>query len=271
MYKELSQIVKAGPREGVKRFITLGSTLASGHLPEADGTHTFRVLSGANRGLWYRTRSPEQSFALGIYEPAVTNLMKDLTTPASTVYDIGGNTGWDTLAAAQKMGHDGQVYVFEPSAGNIPLLRSNISANGFDANVTLVEKAVGARTETLTFAQYPNCELVNHLVTPDIPAASDAVLSQMSVVSLDDFANENRLPDLIKIDIEGHEWSAIQGAKAVLDAAKPVVICEVRSDSWAMIQPFMQRLGYSSRLLGGKGRGLERGVDDALFTHPSQK
>jgi FkbM family methyltransferase len=270
MYKELSQIVKAGPRDGMKRLITLGATIASGHLPEADGTHTFKVLSGANRGLWFSTQSPEQSF-WGGYEPKVTNAINELTAPDSIFYDVGGNTGWDTLAAAQKMDNNGQVYVFEPSVGNIPLLKRNISANGFDANVTLVEKAVGARTEILTFAQYPNCELVNHLVTPDITAASDAVLSQMSVVSLDDFANENRLPDLIKIDIEGHEWPAIQGAQAVLDAAKPAVICEVRSDSWAMIQPFMQRLGYRSRLLGGKGRGLERGVDDALFTHPSRK
>lgn len=268
---EVSKIIKSSPRESVKRLITLTATLASGHLPEGDGTHTFRVLSGANNGLWFSTQSPEQSFALGTYEPAVTNLIEKLTTPVSVVYDVGGNTGWDTIDAAQKV-TEGHVYTFEPSQGNLPLLKRNIAANGFDNRVTVLEKAVGARSEILTFARYPKCELVNHVVTPENPAAFDALLYQMEIISLDDFVQlGNRLPDLIKIDIEGHEWPAIQGAQQVLDAAKPAVVCEVRTDTWAQIQPFMQRLGYHSRLLGGNGRGLKIGVDDALFTHPSRE
>ncbi|MBS4052328.1 MAG: FkbM family methyltransferase, partial [Methylomonas sp.] len=66
-----------------------------------------------------------------------------------TVVDIGGHIGSFTLAAAREA-REGKVYTFEPDALNFGMLKKNIELNRF-SNVTLVNQAIGARTEERVF------------------------------------------------------------------------------------------------------------------------
>lgn len=254
----------ARAKEGIKRSATRLAEIKSGQSPQ-DGIHTFKILRGANQGLWFSTMQPEQSFALGSYEPEVSHAIDSLVKPRSIFFDVGANVGWDTLIAAN---NGARVIAFEPGASNLPLLSDTIHRNGVDEQVKIEPIGIGEKTEVIQFAEYPNYGLVNHVITSENPAKPDAVISEINITSIDDYASaHNLIPNVIKIDIEGHEFAALKGAQKTFGTHKPSVICEVRPDNWEEIRTYMDSMGYDFRFLGGNGRGLATaGLDDALFT-----
>lgn len=248
----------------IKKGITLAATIGTGHLPD-NGTYKFRVLSGPNGGASFSTREPEQGFALGKYEKEVSEAIDKILRPGDVFFDVGANVGWDTLIASKKVGQSGIVISFEPGESNLQLLRKNI-ANNKRRNVHIQPKGVGANTSQLLFAEY-GYGLVNHVITPNTPAQPDAKITAIDIVSIDDFvAGEGIVPNLIKIDIEGHELDALKGAAHTLAEHRPIIICEVRNTNWGEIHDLVSGTGYDARFLGGGGRGLNTaGLDDVLL------
>lgn len=50
--------------------------------------------------------------------------------------------------------------------------------------------------------------------------------------TMDDYCKrKNIYPDLIKIDVEGHEWQVLWGARQTISLVKPTMIVEVWHDS----------------------------------------
>ena len=52
---------------------------------------------------------------------------------------------------------------------------------------------------------------------------------EIQMVALDEFAKEKKWSkiDVVKIDVEGHEFDTIKGCKEILKAIKPVFIIEI--------------------------------------------
>ena len=149
----------------------------------------------------------------GEHEPAEGQLLQQLVGSGQSVIDVGANIGYFTLLLAKLVGPRGHVFAFEPDPTNFALLKKNIAANAY-TNITAEQCAVSNSKEPLHLFL---CETNrgDHRVydsggsrhTIDVPS-----------VRLDQyFANTSHDLRVIKMDIQGAEWGALQGMSSLLE------------------------------------------------------
>ena len=133
--------------------------------------------------------------------------------------DIGANVGYYTLLAARLVGPSGMVYAFEPERSNFQLLVENITLNRY-RNVVPVEKAVSntcGRTELFLDPE----NFGAHSLSPQCCDTRSKPVT-VETVTLDNFLRRTHdmHVDVIKIDVQGAEGLALEGARQML-AANP--------------------------------------------------
>lgn len=177
------------------------------------------VLSGLNQGQKWTVGSSIHGCWLGGYELAKQTALKKFVKSGMTALDIGANTGFYTLAFSRLVGKDGQVWAFEPLAENVCHLLQHVKLNRL-RNVTVVQAAVGAQSSIVEFHIAQNNSMGS------IANGSEQILGgyKVPVVSLDALVQEQKIavPDLIKMDIEGTESLALEGAKMLLREHKTI-------------------------------------------------
>src|SRR5690606_8513827 len=113
------------------------------------------------------------------------------------------------------------VYAFEPHPVTYQLLQSNITLNHLQERVTAVPAALSNQNGILQFDDVPG-STVNRLIT-DQRVGRPVVPVQ--VIKGDDFCRERSVqPDVIKIDVEGHELPVLAGFEAVLPSTQIIFI-----------------------------------------------
>ncbi len=164
---------------------------------------------------------PGDQFALsvwGVWEAMITDLFKKEIKKGDVVLDIGANIGYYTLIAAKLVGENGRVYAFEPDPDYFDLLKKNVEINDYK-NVILVQKAVSDKTE---MKKLYFCKEEYRIY--DFPDANHKFI-EIDAIRLDDyFKNYEGKIDFIKMDIEGAELRAIQGAESLLEKNKNLKI-----------------------------------------------
>jgi FkbM family methyltransferase len=142
-------------------------------------------------------------------------------SPGDVVIDGGGCWSEVALVFASSVGPTGKVYSFEFVPENLAIGRTNLEANPSVADrVEIVEKALYERSNLrLPFNPYgPGSRLIG--------GASD---ENAETVSIDDFVAARGLNhvDVIKLDIEGSEITALRGARATIARFKPKLAISV--------------------------------------------
>ena len=134
------------------------------------------------------------------------------------VFDIGGCWGDTALYFAEKTGDRGKVYSFEFIPNNIAIHDINTSLNPQLKNhITLVSNPVSDKSgETIYFVDNGPGSRISH---NDFTGSSGSV----QTVSIDDYVENNGVTkvDFIKMDIEGAEPLALQGAVNTIRKFKP--------------------------------------------------
>ena len=135
-------------------------------------------------------------------------------------YDVGANIGFYSLLVAPVVR---AVHAFEPDPRNLGPLRANAATV---ANVHVVDRAVAATCETRFFDVSGGHE-TNHLASPGEPAA-EAGLLRVETVTLDAYRSAHPGPRVaaVKMDVEGYECEALDGAHALTDQERPVFLIE---------------------------------------------
>jgi FkbM family methyltransferase len=148
--------------------------------------------------------------------------------PGDVFLDAGSNLGVFSIFAALAVGPRGTVYAFEPEPVAHGRLLENIRLNHLD-NVTVFKSALsdacGNRSLSLD-----NAYGVNQ--SSRISEAGDSSKS-VETVDFDCLVDHQNLsiPTVVKMDIEGHEYSALQGMRRSLTDPKCVAIfCEVHPE-----------------------------------------
>lgn len=154
-------------------------------------------------------------------EHEVTLVYKALDSTPVLAIDIGGNKG-DYTAELRKSEPDLEIHTFEPSATNIQLLNSRFST---DERIVICPYAVSNTTQRASLFS-------------DSPGSTKASLTQrrldhfdiefetkeiVETLRFEDYWVErlNKRPiDFVKLDIEGHEMSALDGFGIALEAIK---------------------------------------------------
>ena len=165
------------------------------------------------------------------------------------VVDVGANVGHYTIRLSQLVGNAGRVLAFEPVPDTFELLAANLSFVGAH-NVTLFNLALSANTAVMPlFVPQFRSGLANFYcagLTSTSPWPYNAE-SEFNVfaVELDTLALPQRV-SLIKIDVEGHELSALRGMETLLRRDRPRLIVEGANEG---ICTFLRDLNYESMQL----------------------
>lgn len=157
----------------------------------------------------------------------IESLSTQVLRKGDRVLDIGAHYGYIATIFSAAVGNDGTVLAVEAAPHTVSRLRRQLVVSKRN-NVRVVSRAVGAcrevRTMRVSFDGQQNYQCVafgqpSHNVYPDF--LPEEILVQ--VTSMDDVAEDFQfhMPSLVKIDIEGGELPALQGASNLLQSINP--------------------------------------------------
>lgn len=162
------------------------------------------------------------------YEPHVENFIKNNVGPGDCVVDVGANIGYFSMLSASLVENKGKVYAFEPYSENVKMLHLSKEINHF-SQLEIIPMAASDQSGLCLFDNAGTNGFIRKMTHK-----ASRVLNSTPVymTSLDTILPEtlDRL-DLIKIDTEGAEFLAMQGAIETLQRFKPTVISEFAPDA----------------------------------------
>lgn len=161
-----------------------------------------------------------------VWEPLETDLFKSVLKPGMVVADVGANIGYYSLLAAQCVGNTGLVYAFEPATDNIRLLEKNIRMSRSRSVVRVFKKAVGGSTGVTELYRSQDNKGDYRTFGAKVPKFEPLQwTAAVDLISLDDvFAGESRLPDVIKLDVQGSEMEVWRGMSNLLAATPKLTV-----------------------------------------------
>jgi FkbM family methyltransferase len=159
----------------------------------------------------------------GRYEPQETALIQAILRPGMTFVDVGANWGYFTLLAASLVGKAGRVVSVEPHPKLFAILHENMQRNRL-AQVTALQVAAGKERGVCKLLGYDEAlsnfgmsRIVSETRSPlPIPILNVAV-SPLDVL-FDEL--DLKIIDLLKMDIEGAEGTALQGLERSLSTLR---------------------------------------------------
>jgi FkbM family methyltransferase len=182
--------------------------------------------------------------------------------PGGVFADVGAHFGYFSLLAARLVGAQGQVVSFEASATTHAVLATNVAA------VPVIQahhRAVSNRQELVSFYEFP--VLYNEFNSLDVKQFAEekwygefkpTKIEVLAVTLSEFFTAAARLPDIIKIDVEGAEYKVIQGASALLSRSAPAVVLEYlepkrHNTEHQQAAALLRSLGYHTHRIGSEG------------------
>lgn len=196
-------------------------------------------------------------------DPAELRFVCSQLKPGQIVADIGCHKGAYTYWMRRSVGPGGAVFAFEPQPSQVAYLRRAFSEMRYD-NVAIVPMAVSNTCGKLPL-HMPSGAGLTHAASLEAKNRAEAGSASMDVdvTTLDDFfAKQDRGPDFLKIDVEGHESAVLDGGKRTLEENRPAILieCEARHRTDGDVRTVfaqLARYGYEgSFFLNGRRRPL---------------
>jgi FkbM family methyltransferase len=160
--------------------------------------------------------------ATGAYEPHVTDRLRQCLVSGGVFVDIGANVGYYTLLAARQVGSGGRVIAFEPNPTSLKVLLLNTRPEG--GTIRVYPFAVSDREGFLSLMRIVSIASSKSVTEEELRYPSDVTLTY--AVRLDDALRDERRIDVLKCDIDGHDYRAIRGGLDTLARTRPVVFAE---------------------------------------------
>ena len=202
------------------------------------------ILQGKLRGKKWIIGSGQHGAWLGSYEYEKQLLFQKMIQAGNVVYDLGSHSGFYSILASEIVGKHGKVVSFEPHPRNLHYLREHLRLNQAQ-NVTVIDAAVSDISGSV---QFDGSGFTGHI-------SSHQGDLQVKTVSLDELIETNQIPppDFIKIDIEGAEALALQGARSMLSKLHPPILLATHgSEVHASCCQFLESLGYILKSVYGE-------------------
>lgn len=158
-------------------------------------------------------------FSSNEYEKKFDNAMFENIKPCDIIWDVGANIGYYTVKFSEAVGESGKVYGFEPMSETFKILSNRTSTL---SNVNLLCCALGQEDSSLLMSNDPNIgsSMNKILINNSIASAKNSVL--IKVRSADSLieSGELKIPNFIKIDVEGHENDVFNGMSRLLKESR---------------------------------------------------
>jgi len=165
------------------------------------------------------------------WEPQVWRGISTHLREGGVFIDVGAHIGFYSLKAARIVGTSGHVVAIEPNPDTRRLLAANVAASG--ARVTIQPFACCARDGGVTLHPGPATHTTHASLArkniDQLPGPATSAEFAVEGRRVDRIVGELGLTgiDLIKIDVEGAELLALEGARQTLARFQPVVILEI--------------------------------------------
>lgn len=171
------------------------------------------------------------------YEPLLYNL--DLLIKKNDcVIDVGANQGIYSLAMAKIVKSRGKVIAVEPFSSMTSCLKNNMKINSIN-NIKIIESLISNKQKTykLNF---------NHgtVSASIVKKFKNNKYIKVKSLTIDQICSNFKKVNFIKLDIEGAEMLALEGAKKTLKNSKPVLSVEVNKNSFKKISNFLRKYNY---------------------------
>ena len=175
----------------------------------------------------------------------------NVASKAKILWDVGALFGFFSLAFALK-GADRRALAFEPNPSSRAKLEECLHLNP-TAKVEVFDFAVGLPDKVVEFERGFHYTAVTE--SPARPSEKDSAQKEIVAIktrSIDELIERNFAPpDIIKIDVEGHEFDVLLGARKLLLAKKPILSVELHPDllarrgtSGLAIAEYLEDAGY---------------------------
>lgn len=147
------------------------------------------------------------------YESPFSKQLMLACRQGDVVWDVGANVGHYTTSFSDWVGVSGKVFAFEPDAANLPRLRSACTGR---QNITILGCGLSEKTERSRFLGDGGDGTTSHVLRSGETIPEGAI--EVELRTGDDVVGSGQadVPDLIKIDVEGHELSVLKGLQATL-------------------------------------------------------
>ena len=173
-------------------------------------------------------------------------LLLNLSENAATLFDIGGNIGVIATILAKKMKPESVIYSFEPAPLSYKYLADTARVQKGNAKIIPVNLAISNNSDKLHFTNDGN-SCTNHIAD-----ANETNTVSVDCITIDAWcAKNNVLPEVMKIDIEGAEFWALEGMKATLKNNNIKVLLEIHQGyltghkiTGAMFGKVIEEIGY---------------------------
>ena len=178
-----------------------------------------------NLGLFYITlnshaeHAPTKTTRNGkIWEKKLYDIYKNILKHEDIAIDVGGYIDSHSLPMSRFCN---KVFVFEPNAELHKCIEQNIELNHID-NIILSNSAIGLESKVVKF--FERDDGTSRISNRDILGRP----KEINTYSLDNSINilDSEIIKLIKIDVEGHEYEVLEGAKNIIEKHKPQILIE---------------------------------------------
>jgi len=169
------------------------------------------------------------------------------------IVDVGANVGQSIASIRAVLGADVSIHSFEANQSLWPCLNSIAEKAG---GVVVGEFGLGVSEDVITlYVPVVDGEEIVEEASVDVsqfekPWVVDKMRARGGVqemrTKLVRLVNGDSLglrPDLLKVDVEGHEFSVLSGLTETLRAHHPILLVE--NSDWHRVTPFVASLGYS--------------------------
>lgn len=173
----------------------------------------------------------------GEYQQIELDVLLQLVNENTVVYDIGSNIGYHASAFASK---SKQVYCFEANPQHFKLLRMNMQE---EPRCTLFNVAVSNAEGKILVEEIDVTEIGNY----GMARVGTTTGTEVAMISIDTLVNNKQIPppNLMKIDVEGHEPGVIHGALETIKAHLPVIYFEAQeSENVPAVYNMLDELKY---------------------------
>jgi FkbM family methyltransferase len=189
-------------------------------------------------------------------EPEIAEALALLPSARGSVcWDLGAHFGIHVIGLALHVGPEGRVCAFEPDGVAFARLQRHVRMNRL-GNVSLYPLAASDHDGDLEMIVSGGLgSTVTHVRYDDEPVNSATEKLVTRAIRLDTLvkAGELPVPDLVKIDVEGHGGAAIAGALQTITRRRPVIVLSVHcAPEWEQARSALEPLGYRGRYADGR-------------------
>jgi FkbM family methyltransferase len=165
------------------------------------------------------------------YDLVGPRVLEAFLIAGASYWDIGANAGYLALTGAARVGPTGRVLAFEPNPQVREILTGNKLVNRLSWLEIVPDALSDVNGEAELTLRYEHSGTGSLRPIPDLQTSQARL--RVRVRRGDEFAE--RLPEggdlLVKLDVEGFEFRALNGMRRVLERPRLAVLVEV-TDAW---------------------------------------